>query len=61
MKTIRETRAYKETEGAFDRVKPRRNFDEEGGGGAWELAVQYAGLDLGDAGPSDPAARLAHA
>jgi len=43
-----EHRAYKKASGAFDRTKPRRNFREEGGWGAWELAVRFSGLDLTD-------------
>lgn len=44
-----EHRPYKTTDGAFSRVKPKRNaFDGEGGSGAWELALRYSALDLED-------------
>ncbi|MFZ2726126.1 MAG: porin [Methylococcaceae bacterium] len=41
-----ESRAYKSKTGAWDRLKPNRNFDMKGGWGAWELAVGYDALDL---------------
>ncbi len=41
-----ENRNYKNSEAAFDRVKPKRNFLKDGGSGAWEVAVRYSNLDL---------------
>jgi phosphate-selective porin OprO/OprP len=43
-----EHRAYKNSSGTFDRVKPKTNFGK-GGTGAWEVALRYSGLDLNDA------------
>ena len=43
-----EHRAYKNSSGTFDRVKPKTNFGK-GGSGAWEVAIRYSGLDLNDA------------
>ncbi len=43
-----EHRAYKQSDGAFDRVRPGKNFGK-GGAGAWELAARYSTLDLTDA------------
>jgi len=43
-----ESRPYKN--GVFSRVSPRAPFLEEGGPGAWELAVRYSRLDLNDDG-----------
>ncbi len=43
-----ENRPYKTSSGAFDRVKPRNNFDWKGGYGALELAARYSMLDLND-------------
>jgi len=50
-----EHRVYKRSAGAFDRVKPKKNFiwgGEEGrrGPGAWEVAGRYSYLDLNDGG-----------
>ncbi len=42
-----EHRAYKNSTGTFDRVKPKTNFGK-GGTGAWEVALRYSGLDLKD-------------
>ena len=47
-----ETRAYKRSSGAFDRVKPNRSWDKNGGKGAWEAALRYSSLDLTDSGIS---------
>lgn len=44
-----EHRAYKNAEGAFTRVKPKRNLFD-GGPGAWEVAARFSALDLNDAG-----------
>lgn len=41
-----ESRAYKSKTGAWDRLKPNRNFDMKGGWGAWEIAAGYDALDL---------------
>ncbi|MEY4768635.1 MAG: hypothetical protein RL637_1274, partial [Pseudomonadota bacterium] len=41
-------RNYKAKTGAWDRVKPSRNFDMKGGWGAWEVAAGYDYLDLTD-------------
>ena len=43
-----ERRPYKTSSGAFDRVKPKNNFDGRGGLGALELAARYSMLDLND-------------
>lgn len=43
-----EHRAYSTSSGAFDRVKPLRNFDWNGGWGAWEVGARYSYLDLND-------------
>lgn len=43
-----ESRAYKSTTGAWDRLKPTRNFDMKGGWGAWEIATGYDAIDLND-------------
>lgn len=43
-----ETRPYKTNSGTFDRVRPKKNFRENGGWGAWEVAARYSYLDLGD-------------
>ena len=42
-----ENRAYKNSSGTFDRVKPKTNFGK-GGTGAWEVALRFSGLDLND-------------
>lgn len=41
-----ESRNYKSKTGAWDRIKPSRNFDMKGGWGAWELATGYDSIDL---------------
>lgn len=46
-----ESRKYKSSYSGFDRVRPKRNFIGENGGlGAWELALRYsyANIDHGD-------------
>ncbi len=42
-----EHRAYKNSSGTFDRVKPKTNFGK-GGTGAWEVALRFSGFDLND-------------
>jgi len=41
-----ESRRFKTDLAEFDRVKPKRNFLQSGGLGAWELALRYSYLDL---------------
>lgn len=41
-----ESRNYKAKTGAWDRIKPSRNFDMKGGLGAWEIATGYDYLNL---------------
>lgn len=41
-----ESRAYKSKTGAWDRLKPARNFDMKGGWGAWEIATGYDAINL---------------
>jgi len=43
-----EHRPYKTSEGAFSRLKPKRNFDGKGNWGAWEVAARYSDVDLDD-------------
>lgn len=43
-----EHRSYDGSKGVFGRVRPKRNFDGDGGPGAWELALRYSHLDLDD-------------
>lgn len=44
-----ESRSYKYKTGAWDRIKPNRNFDlHNGGWGAWEVAAGYDYIDLND-------------
>lgn len=46
-----EHRMYRTSGGHFDRTKPEENFHPaEGGLGAWEFALRYSTVDLGDAG-----------
>lgn len=45
-----ETRPFKTSAGAWNRVKPNSNFGE--GGGAWEVAARFSNIDLTDAGIS---------
>lgn len=45
-----EHRPYKTSSGAFDRVRPNRNFGPDGGRGAWELAARISYLNLNDDG-----------
>lgn len=41
-----ESRAYKAKTGAWDRLKPNKNFTSHGGWGAWEIAMGYDYLNL---------------
>jgi phosphate-selective porin OprO/OprP len=43
-----ESRAFKASDGAFDRNKPKANYGK--GPGAWEVALRYSTVDLTDAG-----------
>ena len=43
-----EHRPYKTSSGAFDRVKPKNDFDGKGGWGALEFAARYSVIDLND-------------
>ena len=43
-----EHRNYKTSEGAFSRIKPKKNYSAAGGTGAWEIKARYSGLDLSD-------------
>ena len=44
-----ESRTYKNSEARFGTVSPDKPFDgEEGGNGAWELALRYSMVDLAD-------------
>ena len=43
-----ESRSYKASSAAFDRVRPKQNFAPGEGPGAWELALRYSTLDLTD-------------
>lgn len=43
-----EHRAYNRSMGAFDRVKPNKNYGKDGGWGAWEVAARYSMVDLDD-------------
>jgi phosphate-selective porin OprO/OprP len=41
-----ETRPYNRANGTFDRIRPLKNFRENGGLGAWEIAARYSYLSL---------------
>ena len=41
-----ETRPYNRATGAFERLRPLKNFREGDGLGAWEVAARYSYLDL---------------
>ena len=49
-----ENRNYELKSATFGRTKPKRNFDLEGGPGAWEVAFRYSYLSLNDGVASDP-------
>lgn len=36
------------TDGEYDRVSPKRNYDGKGGIGAWEVALRYSSIDFKD-------------
>lgn len=44
-----EYRPFGQSDGTFQRVRPRSNFDGEGGVGAWELAARVSRIGLDDA------------
>jgi len=44
-----ETRGFKPADAVHEKVKPKRNFGDDGWG-AWEVAARYSTLDLSDAG-----------
>jgi len=48
-----ENRNYELKSASFGRIKPKRNFDLEGGPGAWEVAFRYSYLSLNDGVASD--------
>jgi len=41
-----EHRPYIKKTGTFGRIRPKKNFREDGGWGAWEVAVRYGYVDL---------------
>ncbi|MFQ5495239.1 MAG: porin, partial [Phycisphaerae bacterium] len=43
-----EHRPYRTSTGAFERVRPLRNYGTSGGSGAWEVAARYSYLTLND-------------
>ncbi len=43
-----EHRPYTLKQAGFGRLKPKRIFGKDGGGGAWEIAARYSTLDLND-------------
>jgi phosphate-selective porin OprO/OprP len=43
-----ENRPYSTKGGTFSRIKPKRNFLDDGGFGAWELALRWSWIDLND-------------
>ena len=43
-----EHRSYKTSEAAFSRTKPKKNYSNKGGYGAWEVKARYSELDLND-------------
>jgi len=38
------------TDGELDRITPNRNYNGQGEWGAWEVALRYSSIDLGDYG-----------
>ena len=53
-----ENRVYDTKTGVFKRVKPKRNFREDGGLGAWEVAGRWSHLDLTDGQTASTARRM---
>jgi phosphate-selective porin OprO/OprP len=49
-----ENRNYDQKSATFGRLKPKRNFDLEGGPGAWEVAFRWSYLNLNSNVTSDP-------
>jgi phosphate-selective porin OprO/OprP len=45
-----ESKPYRTSNSAFDRITPKTNYDGKGGCGAWEVAARYSHLDLDDGG-----------
>ncbi len=45
-----EHRVYNKKNGAFDRVEPKKNFGQDDGIGAWEVAGRYSYLNLEEGG-----------
>jgi phosphate-selective porin OprO and OprP len=43
-----ENESYKSSAGAFSRVSPKNNFGDDGGIGAFEVALRYSHIDLDD-------------
>lgn len=43
-----EHKNYSKSKVAYDKVKPKKNFDINGGIGAWEFAIRYSALNLND-------------
>lgn len=48
-----ENTAYDKSKGTFGRTSPKQNFGDGEGRGAWQVAVRYDTIDLGDAGDMD--------
>ena len=53
-----EHRPYSKSSGTFSRVKPKKNWRQDGGWGAWELAGRFSYLDLDESGLPVTARRL---
>ena len=53
-----EHRQYSKSSGTFSRVKPKKNFREDDGWGAWDLAARYSNLDFRHSVLPDSARRL---
>lgn len=48
-----ESRGYKTSSAAWDRVKPENAALGDGGSGAWEVALRYSSVDMQEAGAAD--------